>query len=85
MYGYREEKEKMGGMTWEIGIDIYTLLMLCIKQITNENLLYGLYSVLCSDLNRKEIQKKSNICICIADFPVAQVVKNPSAMQDTQV
>ena len=27
-----------GGMNWEIGIDIYTLI--CIKQITNENLLY---------------------------------------------
>ena len=26
-------------MNWEIGIDIYTLL--CIKQITNENLLYS--------------------------------------------
>ena len=46
MYGYREEKEKMGGMTWEIGIDIYTLLMLCIKQITNENLLYSTWTLL---------------------------------------
>ena len=27
-----------GGTNWEIGIDIYTLL--CIKQITNKNLLY---------------------------------------------
>ena len=27
-----------GGMNWEIGIDIYTLM--CIKQITNKNLLY---------------------------------------------
>ena len=26
------------GMNWEIGIDIYTLI--CIKWITNENLLY---------------------------------------------
>ena len=26
----------MGGMNWEVGIDIFTLLMLCIKQITNE-------------------------------------------------
>ena len=31
--------EGEGGMNWEIGIDIYTLL--CIKQITNENLLYS--------------------------------------------
>ena len=28
-----------GGINWEIGIDIYTLL--CIKQITNKNLLYS--------------------------------------------
>ena len=27
-----------GGMNWEIGIDMYTLM--CIKWITNENLLY---------------------------------------------
>ena len=27
-----------GGMNWEIGIDMYTLI--CIKQITNKNLLY---------------------------------------------
>ena len=27
-----------GGMNWEIGIDIYTLL--CIKGITNKNLVY---------------------------------------------
>ena len=26
-----------------------------------------LYSVLCSDLNGKEIQKGVNICICIAE------------------
>ena len=28
-----------GGINWKIGIDIYILL--CIKQITNENLLYN--------------------------------------------
>ena len=28
-----------GEMNWEIGIDVYTLL--CIKYITNENLLYS--------------------------------------------
>ena len=27
-----------GGMNWEIGIDMYTLI--CIKWITNKNLLY---------------------------------------------
>ena len=30
-------EERRGGMSWESGIDICTLL--CIKQITNENLL----------------------------------------------
>ena len=28
-------------MNWEIETDIYTLLILCIKYITNENLLYS--------------------------------------------
>ena len=28
-----------GGRNWEIGVDIYTLLILYIKQITNENVL----------------------------------------------
>ena len=31
-------REGGGGMNWEIGIDIYTLI--CIKWITNKNLLY---------------------------------------------
>ena len=46
-----------GGMNWEIEMDIYTLL--CIKQITNENLLVQhreLYSMLCGNLNGKETQ-----------------------------
>ena len=34
MYGYQGGKR--GGINWEIGIDIYTLL--CIKYIANENL-----------------------------------------------
>ena len=41
-YGHQGGKavggEGGGGMNWEIGIDIYTLI--CIKQITNKNLLY---------------------------------------------
>ena len=36
-------------MNWEIGVDICTLLILCIKYITNENLLYSSgYSTQCS-------------------------------------
>ena len=38
MYGHQEGKEG-GGLNWETGIDIYTLEILCIKQITNEKLL----------------------------------------------
>ena len=30
--------EGEGGMDWEMGIDTNTLLILCIKQITNETL-----------------------------------------------
>ena len=48
-------------MNWEIGTDTYTLL--CIKYITNENLLDSreLSSMFCSDLNGKEIQKRRAI------------------------
>ena len=36
-----DTKEEGGGMNWEIGIDIYILSTVCIKQISNENLLYS--------------------------------------------
>ena len=54
-------QEVGGGMNWETGIDLYTLLILRIRQITNKNLLYSIRnSTQCSDgdLNGKEIQKK---------------------------
>ena len=55
----------MGGRNWEIGIDAYTLLTLCIKETTNENLLRSSgSSTQCSDdLNGKEIQKRGYICM----------------------
>ena len=34
MYGYQGGKGR-GGKNWEVGIDIFTPLILCIKQITN--------------------------------------------------
>ena len=38
-YGHQGGKVGVGGgMNWEFGIDKYTLI--CIKQITNKNLLY---------------------------------------------
>ena len=56
-----------GGMNWEIGVDIHILL--CIKQImrTYRSTGNSLYSVLCGDLNGKEIQKRGDTRICIAD------------------
>ena len=39
-------------MNWEIGIDICTLLIICIKWITNKNLLYSTEnSTQCSVVN----------------------------------
>ena len=42
---YRDRGRKWGkredGMNWEIGIGIYTLLILCVKYITDKNLLYS--------------------------------------------
>ena len=48
-YGYQGATGE--GITWETGIDIYTLLY--IKQITNKNILNstGNFSILCNDLN----------------------------------
>ena len=46
-----ERRETGSRMNWETGIDIHTLL--CIKQVTNENLLYGtVNSTHCSNLTR---------------------------------
>ena len=54
-----------GGRNWEIGTDIYVL---CMKQITDENLQHReLYSVLCGDVKEKEIQKGGDICTRVAD------------------
>ena len=57
-------------MNWEIGSDTYT--MLCIKQINNENLLYSTgNTVLCCDLNGKEIQKRGiYVCMYLIHFAV---------------
>ena len=53
-------------MNWEIGTDMYTRL--CIRQITNENLLYSTWdSVLRGNLNGNEIQKREDTCVRVAD------------------
>ena len=38
---YMDTKQGRGEMNWEIGMNIYTLLRLRTKQVTNENLLYS--------------------------------------------
>jgi len=39
MHGYQGGRG--GRVNWEVGIDIYTLLILCIKHINNENMLHS--------------------------------------------
>ena len=44
-------------MNQEIGVDVYSLLILCVKQIPDENLLHSPEdSGLCGHLNEREIQ-----------------------------
>ena len=39
---HRIQRAKQGHWrSWEIGIDIYTQVILCVKQITNDKLLYS--------------------------------------------
>ena len=60
-----------GGMNREIGIDIYSLLG--IKELANENLLCSTgNSVLCGDLNGKEIQNGGERYIYKIHFAVQQ-------------
>ena len=62
----------------EIGISTYTLLILYIKYSTNENILCstGNYSMPCGVLNKKEIQKRGDICESIDDSLCFTVVTN---------
>ena len=41
--------------------------------------------MLCGDLNEKEVRQRGDVFIHREDFPVAQTVKNLSAMQETWV
>ena len=63
-------KDTKEGRGWweesEIGIDLYRLLILCIKQITNENLPYNSRnSTQCSVVTqmRRKSKKRGDICI----------------------
>ena len=53
------KRGRENGMNWEIGIDIYTIL--CIKGITNENLLYSIEnSTQCSVMTCKGRKTKKD-------------------------
>ena len=58
---------KWHALNGEMGTDTYTLLILCIKRITSEKLLYssGNSTLRRGDLNRKEIQKRGCVCVCV--------------------
>ena len=61
--GEREE----GAMNWEIKIDMYALLILYIKQITNESLLYSSGNAIqCSVVPKWEgnPQKRGHVHMC---------------------
>ena len=59
-----DTKWREGGGTGRSGLT--HILILCIKEITNENLLYsaGNYLMHCGHLNRKEVQKGGDVSIC---------------------
>ena len=61
MYGHQGDKAAGGGvggvLNWAIGIDMYTLM--CIKWMTNKNLLY-------KKLNKIKLKKKRIITIITA-------------------
>ena len=63
---YRHQREKEGGMNWEIGIDIYTL---CIKQITQENPLYSTGNSPQGSAAAKSLQSCPTLCNPIDGSP----------------
>ena len=67
-------REHLCGYQEGIGIDIYTLVMLCMKYVTNETILYTqtLYPMPCSDLNGKETQKREATWTQRVDSPAMQ-------------
>ena len=67
-------------MNWEIRIDIGTLLTLWIKLTTNENLPYSTWnSGPCGDLNGKEIQKRGDTCVCMANAVCSTTESNTTS------
>ena len=60
---------RRSGMTWEIGIDMCTLQMPCINQISDESLVCSTGTLLSAlgVSNGKEIQNSGDICIRVTD------------------
>ena len=59
MYGHQGGKvvgDGGGGMNWEIGIDIGTII--CVKWITNKNLLYKNINKIKFQSSKKKLKKK---------------------------
>ena len=85
-YGHQGGKGGVGGMKRETGVDTYTLWILRIKQITNENLLYrtgnSIQRSLVTQMGRKFKREGTGVYWVSL---VAQTVKNPPAMQETWV
>ena len=68
-----------GGINWKIGIGIYTLP--CVRQITNENLLYSrrgkLLQPVCRIYFKLTLKMHSNIhCVCACVCSVSSVVSD---------
>ena len=67
MYGYQGGERAVEG-TGRLGLTHVSLLILRIKQVNNENLLYSAgNSIHCDDLDEKEAQAGGDRCICMAD------------------
>lgn len=56
-------KRRQGGRSWEIGVDIYTVLYT--KQITNMDPLYstGNSTLCCNGLYGKRVLKRVTVCV----------------------
>ena len=69
IYGYQGGRMWGEGIVRELGIDMYTLL--CLKWITNKDLLTAYHRELCSmlggSLDGKGIWGENGSCICIAE------------------
>ena len=79
-------REQRGGrMNWDVGMDMYTLRILCIKQRTNENLLYSTGNpARCSvmtQMGRKAKNSGIHEYVWLIHFAVQQKLTQPAVHQ----